>query len=506
MSTVVAQLAITTVPFVRHDGAAKEAGVSETWSFWVAGERTGSARTFAVCSPWDGREVATVAEAGPDHVERAVAAAAAATRPLAALTAHARAAALTDVSAGLTARAGEFAELITAESGKPITWARAEVTRAASTFRWAAEEARRWSGSLQRLDTEAGSQGRLAVVRRFPRGPVLGISPFNFPLNLVAHKVAPALAVGAPIVLKPAPKTPLSALLLGELLAATELPPGSWSVLTVPDDAMPALVADPRLPVVSFTGSGPVGWRIRAAVPTKHVTLELGGNAAVLVAADWCDPEDLRWAAQRIARFATYQAGQSCVAVQRVYADASIHDALLADIIAAVEELGTGSPDDPATVVGPVINAEAADRVLSWVAEAVSAGAVIRTGGGRQGNTLAPTVLTGVPRDALLAREEIFGPVLLVEAVADLDEGLARIDDSAYGLQAGVFTRDLTTAFRAHAELQVGGVIIGDVPSYRADQMPYGGAKGSGVGREGPSAAMTDLTEERVLVLCGVSL
>lgn len=480
--------------------------MSEPWSFWVAGERRRSARTFAVCSPWDGREIARVREAGRDDIEQAVVGAAAAARPLAALPAHARAAALTQVAAGITARADELAELITAENGKPITWARAEVTRAASTFRWGAEEARRWSGTLQRLDTDSGSEGRLAVVRRFPRGPVLGISPFNFPLNLVAHKVAPALAVGAPIVLKPAPKAPLSALVLGELLADTDLPTGSWSVLTAPDAAMPDLVADPRLPVVSFTGSGPVGWRIRAAVPTKHVTLELGGNAAVLVASDWCSPADVRWAAERIARFATYQAGQSCVAVQRVYADTSIHDALLADIVAAVERLGTGSPNDQATEVGPVINAEAADRVQAWVAEAVAAGAVICTGGGRQGTTLAPTVLTGVPRDALLSREEVFGPVLLVEPVADLDEGLARIDDSPYGLQAGILTRDLTTAFRAHAELHVGGVVVGDVPSYRADQMPYGGTKGSGIGREGLAAAMTDLTEERVLVLCGVSL
>ena len=480
--------------------------MSEPLSFWVAGERQRSARTFEVCSPWDGRQVATVNEAGPEDVEKAVAAAAAAARPLAALPAHARAAALTQVSGAITAHAEQFAELITAESGKPITWAHAEVTRAASTFRWAAEEARRWSGGLQRLDTDPGSEGRLALVRRFPRGPVLGISPFNFPLNLVAHKVAPALAVGAPIVLKPAPKTPLSALLLGELLAATDLPPGAWSVLTVPDAAMPQLVADPRLPVVSFTGSGPVGWRIRAAVPTKHVTLELGGNAAVLVAADWCTPADLRWAAGRIARFATYQAGQSCVAVQRVYVDATIHDALLTEIVTAVERLGTGSPEDVATEVGPLINAEAADRVQAWVAEAVAAGAVVRTGGQRQGTTLAPTVLTDVPRDALLSREEVFGPVLIVESVTDLDEGLARIDDSDYGLQAGIFTRDMTTAFRAHAELHVGGVVVGDVPSYRADQMPYGGTKGSGIGREGLAAAMTDLSEERVLVLCGLSL
>ena len=480
--------------------------MSDPRPFWVDGAPQDATTSFDVRSPWDGRLVGTVAQAEPEHVERAVTGATRAAGPLAALPAHARAAALTHVSAGILARAEELAELITAENGKPIMWARAEVTRAASTFRWAAEEARRWSGELQRLDTDPGSEGRLALVRRFPRGPVLGISPFNFPLNLVAHKVAPALAVGAPIVLKPAPKTPLSALVLGELLAGTDLPPGSWSILTVADAAMPDLVADPRLPVVSFTGSGAVGWQIRAAVPGKHVTLELGGNAAVLVAKDWNSPADLAWAAERIARFATYQAGQSCVSVQRVYAEAPVHDALLAAVVEAVARLGTGAPQHPETVVGPLINAEAADRVQEWVAEAVAGGAVVVAGGGRDGTTLAPTVLTGVPRDARLSREEVFGPVLLVEQVADLDEGLARIDDSAYGLQAGVFTRDLTTAFRAHAELQVGGVIVGDVPTFRADQMPYGGTKGSGVGREGLAAAMADLTQERVLVLCGVSL
>jgi len=480
--------------------------VQNTWPFWVAGRQAMGTSTFQVRSPADGRVVGTVCEASPNQIEEAVAAAAAAAAPLAALPAHRRAAALTHVSDRIAARAEELAAVICAENGKPIMWARAEVTRAASTFRWAAEEARRWSGSLQRLDTDPTGEGRLAVIRRYPRGPGLGISPFNFPLNLVAHKVAPALAVGAPIVMKPAPKTPLSALLLGELLSETDLPAGSWSVLTAPDAAMPELVADPRLPVVSFTGSGPVGWQIRAAVPTKHVTLELGGNAAVLVASDWSSPADLRWAAQRIARFATYQAGQSCVSVQRVYADQSVHDALLSEVILAVERLGTGSPSDPETVVGPLINVESADRLCAWIAEAVAGGAVVRAGGGRQGTTLEPTVLTGVPHDALLSREEVFGPVLMVELVADLDEGLVRVNDSAYGLQAGVFTRDLTTAFRAHAELQVGGVIVGDVPSYRADQMPYGGTKGSGVGREGLHAAMTDLTEDRVLVLCGVSV
>ncbi len=344
------------------------------------------------------------------------------------------------------------------------------------------------------------------MVRRVPRGPVLGITPFNFPLNLVAHKVAPALAVGAPIIVKPAPKTPLSSLLLAELLAETDLPEGSWSVLTVPNEAMPGLVADPRLPVVSFTGSAAVGWSIRDAVPRKHVVLELGGNAAVLVAADWSSPSDLRQAAQRIATFANYQAGQSCIAVQRVYAERSVYETLLSEVTAAVERLHTGDPADEATEVGPLIDLTAAERVERWIAEAVDAGATVVTGGKRDGTSITPTVLRGVPPEAKVVREEVFGPVLVIEPVDGLDDGLARINDSPYGLQAGIFTHDVATAFHAHRQLDVGGVIVGDVPSYRADQMPYGGAKDSGVGREGVHAAMEDLTVERVLVLTGLDL
>ncbi|MCW2723305.1 MAG: Aldehyde Dehydrogenase [Frankiales bacterium] len=480
--------------------------MTDVREFWVAGQLETAEETFEVRAPYDGSHLATVAVTSPEQTERAVAAAVAVGPALAGLPAHRRSAALAHVSRRIAERADEFAQLISNENGKPLKWALAEVGRATSTFQWAAEEARRWSGALQRLDTDPNGEGRMAVVRRFPRGPVLGISPFNFPLNLVAHKVAPALAVGAPIVLKPAPKTPLSALLLGELLAETDLPAGAWSVITVPDARMPELVADPRLPVVSFTGSGPVGWRIRESVPTKHVTLELGGNGAVLVAADWSSPEDLRYAAERIARFSNYQAGQSCVAVQRVYADAGVHDELLAEIVKAVEALRTGDPRDAATDVGPLIDLASAERVEAWVDEAMAKGAVLRTGGQREGTTYAPTVLTGVPADATLAREEVFGPVLFVESVADLTEGLARVNDSQYGLQAGVFTHDMTTAFRAHRELEVGGVIIGDVPTFRADQMPYGGAKASGVGREGLHAAMEDMTVERVLVLSGLDL
>ncbi|MGK5738461.1 aldehyde dehydrogenase family protein [Micromonospora sp. URMC 103] len=478
----------------------------EPRAFYVAGRPAHGEDELTVHHPYDGRAVGRTTVATPDQVEAAVAAAAGVAAEAAALPAHVRAAALDHVSRRLAERADEVAQLVTAENGKPLKWARAEVGRAVSTFRWAAEEARRFSGELQRLDTDPAATGRIALVRRVPRGPVLGITPFNFPLNLVAHKVAPAIAVGAPIVVKPAPATPLSALLLGDLLAETELPAGAFSVLPLPNDRAADLVTDPRLPVVSFTGSGPVGAAIRRAAPEKHVTLELGGNAAAVVCADWAADEDLTFAAQRIATFSNYQAGQSCIAVQRVYVHEWIYDGFLPRLVAAVQELRTGDPADERTDVGPLISTDAARRVEAWVDEAVVAGATIEVGGRREGATYPPTVLSGVPADARVSAEEVFGPVLVVARVQDDDAAFAAVNDSAYGLQAGVFTHDVRTAFRAARVLEVGGVIVGDVPSYRADQMPYGGTKGSGVGREGLRSAMDDYTEPRVLVLTGVSL
>jgi len=477
--------------------------MADVQPFWLAGTATTGAETAEVTSPRDGSVVGRVAVPTAEHVEQAVAAAAAVAAEAAALPAHVRAAALTHLSARVAERAEEIARLITAENGKPIKWATIEVNRAASSLRWSAEEARRFGGELQRLDTDPTATGRLALVRRFPRGPVLGIAPFNFPLNLVVHKLGPALAVGAPIVVKPAPATPLSALLLGELVAETDLPAGMVSVLPVPNDRVGALVDDERLPVVSFTGSGPVGWSLKERLPRKHVVLELGGNGAVVVAADY---PDLDWAASRIATFSNYQAGQSCIAVQRVYVERPAYEPLVDKLVAAVRALGTGDPTDPATEVGPMISEDAARRVEAWVAEARDAGAKVLAGGERQGSTYAPTVLAGVPAGAKVLEEEVFGPVLAVAPVDSLDEAFAAVNDSRYGLQAGVFTRDIATAFRAQRELAVGGVIVGDVPSYRADQMPYGGTKESGTGREGVRAAMDDLTEPRVLVLTGLPL
>ncbi|GHC75390.1 aldehyde dehydrogenase [Nocardiopsis terrae] len=472
-----------------------------THPFWLAGTAATGDTEMTVLNPYTGGAAGVVAVPTAAQVEAAVAAAHAVAAEAAALPAHVRAGALDHVSRRIAERAEEIARVITAESGKPIKWARAEAGRAVSVFRWAAEEARRDSGELQRLDTDPGGTGRMALVRRVPKGPVLGISPFNFPLNLVAHKVAPAIAVGAPVVLKPAPATPMTALLLGEILAETGLPEGMFSVLPMPNELAAPLITDERLPVISFTG-GPFGWEIQRRAPHKHVTLELGGNAAAVV----LDDADLDWAARRVALFGNNQAGQVCIGVQRVVVTDAVHDDFLSRLVDRVEALGTGDPADPGTDVGPLVDEAAAERVASWVEEAVAAGARLLTGGHRDGVTMAPTVLADVPSDARVVREEVFGPVLVVQRVADTDAAFAAVNDSDFGLQTGVFTRDLPTAFRAHRELEVGGVVIGDVPTFRADQMPYGGVKRSGVGKEGLRAAMTDLTHERVLVLTGIDL
>ena len=472
-----------------------------TRAFWLAGEaRTGDTEIL-VTNPYTGAAAGSAAVPTAEQIEEAVQAAHGAAAAFAGQPAYRRADALAEASRRIAERAEEFAQLITAESGKPIAQARGEASRAVSVFRIAAEEARRDGGDLQRLDTDAGGEGRIALVRRVPKGPVLGIAPFNFPLNLVAHKVAPALAVGAPIILKPAPGTPLSALLLGEVLAGCGFPTGAFSVLPMPNERAAPLITDERLPVISFTG-GQFGWELQRRAPHKHVTLELGGNAAAVVLPD----ADLDRAAARIAQFGNSQAGQVCIGVQRVIVDADVYDAFLPRLVAEVEALATGDPADPAVQVGPMINEAAAERVADWVAEAVDGGAKLLTGGTRDGATVAPTVLAEAPADAKVVRDEVFGPVLVVQRTSGTGAAFAAVNDSDFGLQAGVFTADLQTAFRAHRELEVGGVVIGDVPTFRADQMSYGGVKKSGVGKEGVRAAMDDLTYERVLVLTGVQL
>lgn len=472
--------------------------------FFVAGRPEETSEHYAVTHPVDGSFLANVAVPGEKHIDESVEAAHLVQREYEQSSALVRARALDHISGQLARRRQEIAEVITSENGKPIRWAQSEVQRAVATFRIAAEEARRFGGELMRLDTEEGNEGRLAIIRRFSRGPMLAIAPFNFPLNLVAHKVAPAIAVGAPVIIKPAPATPLSALLLAEILAETELPPGSWSVLPVRNDQMAGLVEDPRLPVISFTGSAEVGWMIRDMVPRKHVTLELGGNGTAIVCADYSSEADLDFAAARIAQFAMYQAGQSCISVQTVLADETVYDRLCEKVTIAVNAQAVGDVWDLATSVGPMINEAAATRVDEWVQQARELGATVLTGGQRQRAVFGPTVLTNVDPKATIATEEVFGPVVSISPVKSFEDAANRVNGSRYGLQAGVFTHDLDTAFRAHRSLEVGGVIIGDVPTFRADQMPYGGVKDSGVGREGVKAAMTDLTYERVLVVKGL--
>ena len=476
--------------------------MADTKGFLVAGEWKTTPDTFEVTSPYDGEVVATVATPSDDDVERAVQAASDAFAETRILPLHARAEALAHISARLAERRDEVAETIAREGGKPLKWARIEAARAASTFRWAAEEARREGGELMRFDADAAHGSRAGVIRRFPLGPVLAIAPFNFPVNLVAHKVAPALAVGAPIVVKPATKTPLGALLLGELFMETDLPAAMCQVLPVGGSKAGEMAADDRFAKISFTGSSEVGWRLREAAPKKAVTLELGGNAGVIVHSDG----DIDKAAGRIAFGGYYQAGQSCISVQRVLVQRSVAETFNDKLVAEVGKLVTGDPMDPDTDVGPVIDRDALDRISAWVDEAVGAGAEVLTGGKREDPMYSPTVLSKTRADMKVRQEEIFGPVVTVESYDSWDEAIDLANETRYGLQAGVFTRDIERIMQAHRDVEAGGIIVNDVASFRADQMPYGGLKDSGSGREGLRYAMEEMTAIKVMVLSDVPL
>lgn len=474
----------------------------ERKAFLVAGEWRRGAESFPVTSPYDGSVVAQVGVPSDADLEEALARGSETFLESRHLPIHARAEALAHISRRLAERAEEIAILIAREGGKPLKWSRVEAARAVSTFRWAAEEVRRTGGELLRLDTDPAAGSRLGVVRRFPLGPVLAITPFNFPVNLVAHKVAPAIGVGAPIVVKPATATPLSALLLGELFCETDLPRGMLSVLPISGERAERLVGDPRIRKVSFTGSAPVGWRLQSLAPTKRFTLELGGNAGVVVHSD----ADLDQAAGRIAFGGYYQSGQSCVSVQRVLVHAPAYEDFVVRYRKQVESLKTGDPLDPSTDNGPLIEEGALDRVASWVQEALAQGAGLLCGGKRRDPFYEPTVLEGTTPEMKVRCEEIFGPVTTVTSYQTFEEALAEVNNSRYGLHAGVFTTSLERAFLAHRELEVGGVIVNDVSAYRADQMPYGGSKESGYGREGLRYAMEEMTEMRILVLSHVPL
>ena len=444
-------------------------------------------------------EVATrvpLADAG--IIEQAIAAAQAAEPAMRALPPYARQAVLEQCIARFRERFDELALALCVEAGKPIRDAEGEVTRLIDTFRVAAEEAVRIDGTLPNLEISERAKGYRGFVQRVPLGACSFITPFNFPLNLVAHKVAPAIAAGCPFVLKPSEKTPVGALIIGEVLAETALPPGAFSILPCRIGDADPFVTDGRLKLLSFTG-GQVGWELKAKAGRKKVVLELGGNAACLVDAD--QRGSLDRVVERLVFGAYYQSGQSCIKVQRVLAHAGLYEELRERFVAATKDLRAGDPKQRDTFLGPLIDEDSARRLESWITEAVQAGARLLCGGGRVGNRLEASVLEGVPAGAKLDALEAFGPVTVLAPFDDFDEALARVNASEYGLQAGVFSNDLAHAMRAWDVLEVGGVVVGDIPSFRVDNMPYGGVKRSGLGREGIRCAIADMTEPRLLVL-----
>lgn len=453
--------------------------------------------TATIRNPYDSQPIAEVCLAGTVEADEAVACAVAAVPAMRRLPAHVRAGALQTIASRLTARQEEFARMVTAESGKPITDARREVGRAIQTFTVAAEEARRIGGDVIPMDLTPGMEQYVGLVRRVPVGPVLGITPFNFPLNLVAHKVAPCLAAGNPIVLKPAPQTPLTALMLAELVLETKLPAGALSVLPCGNAVAERMVMDERFKVLSFTGSAAVGWMLKAKSGKKRVLLELGGNAGVIVEPD----ADVELAAARCAAGGYTYSGQTCISVQRIFVHDAVYDRFVDQLLKRVKALKTGDPADETTVIGPLIDEAAARRVEQWIQEAVAQGARVLTGGRRIGSIVEATVLTDVKPAMKVSCREIFGPVVTVSRYTEFSAALAALNDSEYGLQAGVFTRDVDRIFRAYRELEVGAVLANEVPTFRADHMPYGGVKDSGLGREGVRYAIEEMTELKLLIL-----
>jgi len=471
-----------------------------TLPFHADGREMTSLPTLDVFDKFTGEMIAKVSAPGRREVDLAISAACAARESLRRWPAFRRRAVLEHIVREIEARRHRFETTLVAETGKPIRYARAEVDRCIDTFRIAMEESTRHVGEWMPLDSSPRNEGLFGLIRRVPVGVCSFITPFNFPLNLAAHKIAPAIAVGCPFILKPDPRTPLTALLLGEILAATDLPAGSFAVLPVVADGLEMFSEDDRIALLSFTGSPAVGWMLKGRAGRKRVTLELGGNAACIVERD----ADIEHAADRITFGAFYQSGQSCISVQRIIAHRSVHDALRDRVTDRMKRLREGDPRRDETDVGPMISEKEAERVERWVAAAVQDGAAIHSGGERRGAFHAPTLLLNVDRASDVYRREVFGPVATLEPFDSFDEACAIVNDSEYGLQAGVFTRDLHRAFRAFEELEVGAVVINDVPSVRADAMPYGGVKQSGLGREGVRSAMDDMTEPRVMLMSRV--
>ncbi len=438
-----------------------------------------------------------VALADGTMIDAGIAAAHAAEAPMRGMAAYERQAVLAHCVRRFTERVDELAYALCVEAGKPIRDSRGEVGRLIDTFRIAAEESVRITGEVQPLDISARAKGYLGIWKRVPVGACSFIAPFNFPLNLAAHKIAPALAVGCPFVLKPASRTPLGAILIGEVLAETDLPPGAFSILPCGRNGAEAFTTDPRLKLLSFTGSPAVGWDLKARAGKKKVTLELGGNAAVVVDRD----ADLDDAAARIVFGAFYQSGQSCIGVQRIIVHADVYAAFRAKLVVLTRALIAGNPLDEATFIGPMIDVSEAKRLDGWIAAAVAKGATLLCGGARDGAMLDATLLERVPRSTDIYTQEAFGPVAILSRFTRIDDAFAEVNDSAFGLQAGIFTRDLFTMLKAWDVLEVGGVVINDVPSYRVDNMPYGGVKHSGLGREGVRFAMEDMSEIRNMVI-----
>jgi acyl-CoA reductase-like NAD-dependent aldehyde dehydrogenase len=459
----------------------------------VGGEWLETGEWIDVRSPYSGEVVGRVARAGAAETGRAIDAAAAAMREP--LPAHKRAEILVKVAGYLGRRHEEVAQTICAEAGKPLKTARVEASRAMSTYTMAAVQARTLAGEVVPMDASQAGEGKLAFTLRVPIGVVGAISPFNFPLNLVAHKIAPALAAGCAVVLKPASATPLSALLLAELEEEAGLPPGWLNVVVGPSSEIgEVLIDDGRVTALSFTGSGEVGWKLKERAPRKHVALELGNATPVIVEAD----VDLEDAAARLAGNAFSFAGQSCISVQRIYVAQDAYDGFLERFLPKVEALKVGDPADEETDVGPLIDADAKDRVLAWIAE--SGGEILTGGDETEDGLIRPTVIARPGRDAKVSCEEVFGPVCTVTSYSSLDEAIELANGTRYGLQAGIFTADVKTALEAARRLEFGGVTVNEAPTFRADQMPYGGVKDSGNTREGPAYAVRELTEERVVV------
>ena len=470
---------------------------------YIAGEWVETGEQLEVANPYDGSVFARVALCGKAEIERALAAAYACRGEMAALEPYQRAEALNFIRDGIEQRVEEFARALSQENGKTITESRVEAIRAAATFEIAAGEATRIYGEAYDLGINNMGAGRRCIVRHYPVGVVSAIAPFNFPLNLAIHKIAPALAVGCPIVLKPASKTPVSSLMLAEIIEQSGLPKGAFSVVPSGRVAGQMLVEDERIKLLTFTGSPEVGWKMKRDAGKKKVVLELGGNAGLIIDKGLSET-DWEWLISRAVIGAFYQSGQVCISVQRIFAHREIYDEFKSRFARATEALKAGDPLDESTTLGPVVDTNNRKRIKSWVDEAIAGGAKLVAGNViapcGQGNSLQATILEDVDPNLKVCREEVFGPVVTLAAVDSMEEAFEQVNDSDFGLQCGIFTNDFNTVIRAFDSLEVGGVIHNDIPTFRVDSMPYGGVKDSGQGREGIRYAMHDMLEERVLV------